>query len=431
MPSLFAAAAGSGTARNIGLYPWLRFFQNLLFWQSVWFLYFQAELSAAEAILLYAVFDIGTTVLEVPSGWMSDRVGRRLTLTASAVAGLSGALLLSIGDSFATFALAQVLFGASIAFASGTDSALLYESLMAEGREAEVEANELRAWRSGFAALAVSAVVGGLMALWSPVLPFLASAVAFAGMLIVALNLAEPPKRSRAGQSGGELARLASLGSAFREPVLRWLFALSVVLYSFDHIAFVFGQPFIETALAGTGWRVSTWDLSAAVSGAVTTVMMLCSLLASLIAPRLRHRLGLASIVLIAMGMHLALTGLLAFTNEIAAIALLFLRKVPDALSRPFILARIQPILSSDSRATYLSLQSLTSKLVFSGSLILASTTSSGVGAMPFDELQAVLGAYALTGLVAFCTLIVTAQRLAIDPAPLNRPAGRRGSGPI
>ncbi|MEM8760767.1 MAG: hypothetical protein AAGE83_10690, partial [Pseudomonadota bacterium] len=109
---------------------------------------------------------------------------------------------------------------------------------------------------------------------------------------------------------------------------------------------------------------------------------------------------------------------------------LLFLRKVPDALSRPFILARIQPILSSDSRATYLSLQSLTSKLVFSGSLILASTTSSDVGAMPFDELQAVLGAYALTGLVAFCALIVTARRLAINPAPLNHPAGQRGSGP-
>ncbi|WP_170865037.1 hypothetical protein [Roseovarius marisflavi] len=41
-------------ARNIAIYPW--------------FLYFQAQLSATEAILLYAIYDVGTTALEVPSG---------------------------------------------------------------------------------------------------------------------------------------------------------------------------------------------------------------------------------------------------------------------------------------------------------------------------------------------------------------------------
>ena len=55
-------------ARNIAIYPWFRFCQNLIFWQAVWFLYFQAELSATEAILLYAIYDVGTTALEVPSG---------------------------------------------------------------------------------------------------------------------------------------------------------------------------------------------------------------------------------------------------------------------------------------------------------------------------------------------------------------------------
>ena len=73
----------SGTTRNIMLYPWFRFAQGLLFWHGVWFLYFQNTLSAADAILLYVVYDIATTALEVPSGYMSDRWGRLITLIAS------------------------------------------------------------------------------------------------------------------------------------------------------------------------------------------------------------------------------------------------------------------------------------------------------------------------------------------------------------
>ncbi|MEL6766092.1 MAG: MFS transporter [Pseudomonadota bacterium] len=405
-----ATAARPDTARNVALYPWLRFFQGLIFWQAVWFLYFQSELSAAEAILLYAIYDIGTTALEVPSGWMSDRVGRRLTLIASAAVGLAGGLLLAVGEGFAAFALAQVLLGASMAFASGTDSALLYESLAAEGREGEIEQAELTAWRYSFSALALSAFTGGIMALWEPSLPFFAGAAAFGGMLWAALRMAEPPRSTPARREGGELARAASLGAAFREPVLCWIFALSVLMYGYSHIPFVFGQPFIETALAEAGLAAD----APAVSGAVVTVMMLLSLLASLLAGGIRRRIGLGATLLLAFGMQIALTGMLALTNDLLVIALLFLRMVPDALSRPFILARIQPMLASESRATYLSLQSFAGRLLFAGSLILASAGTSAAGEMSYAEIQGVLGAYAIAGLLALGALAVASRRVAI-----------------
>ena len=56
----------SAAERNVALYPWFRFFRELIFWQAIWFLYFQNALTPAEAILLYAVYDVSTTVLEVP-----------------------------------------------------------------------------------------------------------------------------------------------------------------------------------------------------------------------------------------------------------------------------------------------------------------------------------------------------------------------------
>lgn len=44
-------------ARNIWFYPWFRFVQNLVFWQAVWFLFFQDKLSAGAAILIYVLYD--------------------------------------------------------------------------------------------------------------------------------------------------------------------------------------------------------------------------------------------------------------------------------------------------------------------------------------------------------------------------------------
>ena len=338
----------TGAARNITLYPWFKFLQNLVFWQAVWFLYFQAELSAAQAILLYAIYDIGTTALEVPSGYMSDRIGRRFTLVASAVAGLTGASLLAFGDGFSVFAAAQILLGASAAFASGTDSAILYESLAVTGRTNEIEQQELRAWRFTFIALALSAVIGGLLSLWGGTYPFLAGAIAFAGVLLVTFGFREPTHSQSDLPQGAELIRFRSLRNALIEPILLWLFALGVLMYIFSHILFVFGQPFILQALQDTGFQKD----APLVSGTVSAVMMLLSVAASLFAPWLRNRLGLSNILLLAFALQIAFSGTLALTSEAIAILILFLRMIPNSLSRPFILARVQPLLSNDSRAT-------------------------------------------------------------------------------
>lgn len=399
----------TGAARNIALYPWFKVFQNLLFWQAVWFLYFQGRLSAAEAMLLYALTDIATTVLEVPSGYASDRWGRRRTLIVSAAASLAGAGLLALGDGFAAFAAGQLMMGAGMAFVSGTDSALLYESLAAEGREDEVEAQELRAWRSMFVALAVSAVTGGALALWSGALAYGATALAFAGMLAIALRFEEPRHVSDLPQ-GAELLRIGALKSALVNPVLGWLFALTVLMYVFSHLPFVFGQPFIEQALARL-------DLSAGaplVSGVISAVMMVLSVLASFGAPWLRARLGLPGILLVAFAMQIALVAVLAATPSVLVIGLLLLRMVPDSLSRAFIAARIQPLLGDSARATYLSLQSLVGRLALSLSMILASGAASGTGIMAHAEIRGILGWFTAVGLAALVVLALAARRVPV-----------------
>ena len=398
-------------ARNITLYSWFKFFQNLLFWQAIWFLFLQSELSAAEAILLYAVYDIATTVLEVPSGYMSDRWGRRRTLIVSAGAGLISGLLFTFGSGFWAFAAAQFAMGAHIAFASGTDGALLYESLADEGREDEIERQEVRAFRFSFSALAFSALLGGALALWGLRLPFAANALAFLSLVVIALAFIEPDHTHSSKGPLSEGERLGTLKDALLHPTLMWLFALSVLFYGFSHLPFIFGQPFILEVLGGAEATTN----AALLSGGVTALMMLLSVASSWAAPGLRERLGLYRLLLLAFGLLVLLAGGLALFGTGAAILLLLLRKVPDSFAQPFIAATIQPMLQDEVRATYVSIRSLTARLLFAFSLALASVQASEVGLMRLDEVQTILGAYALLGLVALALLAALGHRLKLD----------------
>ncbi|KHA53850.1 MFS transporter [Sulfitobacter geojensis] len=378
--------------RNVALYPWFKFVQNLTFWQAIWFLLFQNALSAAEAILLYAVYDVATTVMEVPSGYMSDRLGRRRTLIAAAFFGAVGAGLIAAGSGFAIFAIAQVCLGATAAFSSGTDNALLYESLKAQGREAEVEAQETRGWQAALMGLALSAITGGFLASYAFQWAFVAGAAAQAVALCIAWRFVEPPHGTRAIANAGPSGQWQHFRQAMQRSVLVWLFVLSVLMYGFSHVPFVFGQPFIAQALEGVAWSPPI------VSGAVSTVMMLVSVLASLIAVRLRQRIGLAAILLFAFAIQIGLIGVLALTSSALAIAVLFLRMVPNSFARPFIVARMQPLLDDTGRATYLSLQSFVGRLLFAGSLLLASSQVQQGTVMASADIQATLGIYAIGG---------------------------------
>ena len=397
--------------RNVRLYPWFRFFQGLIFWQAIWFLYFQSALSGAEAILLYAVFDVSATALEVPLGYMSDRIGRRITLILSGISGAVAALMMALGSSFEIFALANILLGAWAALNSGTDSAFLYESLVADKREDEIEAQELRAWRYSFAALAVSAATGGVMASYSGPLPYFAVTTALIVSSFIAYMFVEVAPSGKTQQGANLSSTLQAITSTVKKPVLMWLFVLSLLMYIYSHLPFVFGQPFILEALGAQGLDAE----APTISGMVTAIMMVLSVVVSLFALKLRRALGLPLILLVAFSMQVALTGVLAITNSVIAIAFLFLRMVPDSLSRPFVLARVQPELQDATRATYLSLQSFCGRLIFAATLYLAAGATSRENPMVYAEIRPILGWYVIIGIVVLLGLAVAATRVNLE----------------
>lgn len=229
-------------------------------------------------------------------------------------------------------------------------------------------------------------------------------------VLWLAWRLTEPPARNGDGPRT-EFARMRELMGHFGNPVLLWLIVLGVLMYGYSHVPFVFGQPFIAEALASV-------DLAAEaplVSGAVTAAMMGVSVLTSLAAPALRARVGLTVLLLVAFFIQIGLAGALALSGSVLAIAWLVLRMVPDSLSTPIILARVQPLLGDGSRATFLSLRSFCGRLAFALSLWLAAVSTTDVGAMPRADIRMILGAYAIVGLALLSGLAFAAPRIRID----------------
>lgn len=116
-----------------------------------------------------------------------------------------------------------------------------------------------------------------------------AAVVECLGSGLIAFGFAEP---ARGGQSKDSLPASTQwqlFRNAMAQPVLVWLFSLSVLMYGFSHIPFVFGQPFISEALSAAGWQAEAH----LVDGSVSALMMIVSVVASLFAIKLRKRIGL------------------------------------------------------------------------------------------------------------------------------------------
>lgn len=76
-------------------------------------------------------------IFEIPSGYISDKVGHKTALVFSRIAMLSATTLFLIADAVPLLILASVLWSLSNSFLSGTGSAFMHETFRALNREEE------------------------------------------------------------------------------------------------------------------------------------------------------------------------------------------------------------------------------------------------------------------------------------------------------
>lgn len=401
--------------RSLELYSLYVPFSRLYFVAPVFFLYLSERFPIDRVLQLEAIYYIAVVMLEVPSGYLSDRLSRSAVLRTSALAGVVAMVLFLLGaDSFALFAAAQVAIATSYSFASGTDTAYHYDTLVGLGQQDEYAAREARLVRNGLLATAVAALGGGLAGSLDLRLAYVLSLLAGLVTLALTLGLGEPSRASHALQGQGPATQLRACFAQLRRPVLAWLLLYVLLQVTLEHVPYEFIQPYVALVLGEEAGSVQRTPLVVGVVAAVVAVLGSLAAAASL---RLRRAFGVAGALLGVTALQAALIGLMGVVVHAAVIPLLLLRSVHPAVSNVLVRAEITPRIPQQLRATYLSLHSLGGRLGFSGVLLSLSVLVGEGERADGETLSVLLRGCALLAVVGLGVLTLTRRALRRDAA--------------
>jgi len=391
------------------LYPWYQGLSSALPWLPVFFLYFLEYLSFADGITLGAVYYLSVFLFEVPSGYLSDRFGRKRILVAATVLFMLAYGLFLQADTFTGFAIAQVFLAAGIAFQSGSDSALLFDSLKDLGREVEYAEREARGHKFAMFSLALSCILGGALGTFDLAWPYIASlflaAVSFC--LAMAFTEVEQNERRAVGSLAEQLRHVVRLLADRR---LLWIMLFYVFAYSLQHIPYEFVQPYIKLLLDDVWISLSSGGVSPWISGIIIGSSMFGGALAATISMRLYRTLGLVRLCLLGVLIQLLIIGVMSvFLHPIILLVIVW-RNFAMSMTHAPMLASLAPLVPDAQRATYLSAQSLFGRLVFAGVLWALSLFSRVGTELLWKDLSHILQISFVLGVVLFIVLVFTAR---------------------
>ena len=190
----------------------LGFFTCLRISDAVWVALLAArgyrlwEIGAAEGI-----FHVVSLLFEIPSGMAADLLGRRRSLAAAGLCGVLSGLLMALEQGFGWICLAMVFSALACNFVSGSDEALLYDSLLQTGKQEQYLQVNLRYTQMQNAGGLVSNMASMLTQAVNYTGFYLIDAAVGVLRMVAALGLEEPAvtqrQRNRGVQSLSTLAR--------------------------------------------------------------------------------------------------------------------------------------------------------------------------------------------------------------------------------
>ena len=118
--------------KNILFYKWSNYINSSVFiWTVLTLYYLWRGLSYFDIALVQSVGAIATAVLEIPTGWISDRCGHHIVLKIASFSRLVAIVTLTFANSFLLMIASELFFSLANASQSGAGSAFLFEATSA------------------------------------------------------------------------------------------------------------------------------------------------------------------------------------------------------------------------------------------------------------------------------------------------------------
>jgi len=333
------------------------FLQMMLFPMAIITLFWKehAGLNLTQILLLQSIFSVITVLLDYPAGYVSDRLGYRVALSIASLIGMVGWGMYTVANSFWSVLLAESLLGISLSFVSGSDSALLYETLKGEGKEQLYARYEGR--MNGFAQTgeAMGAVFAGVLYAAAPLSPFILEVAVWGAALLVTRSLVETPRESTHQIRSHLMEAVHTARYAFWENKhLRYTMLFSTLLGISSFFPVWLIQPYMRQTGVPIAWFGPVW------AGANLTVA-----LSALVSHRVHSYLGdrkmtwLFCLLIVAGYFGLGLIG------GLWGFLFYYLLTCMRGLRGPVIRNHVQIESPSANRAAVLSLQSVSFRICF------------------------------------------------------------------
>lgn len=340
----------------------LAVFQDAMAVIPVVVLYLESNgVSLAQAFQLQAIFSAALLLMEVPSGYLSDRLGRKPTLVVGSSVGLAGICVYAVGFQFWHFVVAEVLLAVLFAFHSGTREALTKETLVVLKRPLDYRRVARTQHSLGMASQAAAGIVGGLVATFSLRAPFVMEIAAFLAALVVTLRLVEPRQH---------------IVSETKEMKSMWLVLHSVLVKNRALQGIILAASTISVLTLTLFWFTQPYqqlvEFPLALYGLSHAVMMLGAVGANLLAGRLEQRVGDRALLPLIAGVVIISFLAVGVSSSWVGIAWIFLGRSMWGALQPVVSDIINDLAPSSARATTLSIQSFVGRLLFMGVILIA-----------------------------------------------------------
>ena len=194
---------------------------------------------------IYAAKSISCTLLEIPFGIISDRIGRKNIMILGAITRLMCFVIWAMSYSFVPLLLGAIIGGASDALASGNNDALLYDSLCTTRQKKSYHKVYARITSYYQFALFMGSMIGAVVAFYSLRWAVALSIVPLAIALGISLLVMEPRCKT-ASQTKFIRQFVDSIKILWKNRRLRYVTAGNGLNYGLNESAYNFNSVFIQ-----------------------------------------------------------------------------------------------------------------------------------------------------------------------------------------
>jgi len=324
----------------------------VLFWQ-------ECGLDMFEVFVLQALFAGAVVLLEVPTGMVADRLGKRTSLIIALIIVFLGCVGYAMSRTFWSFLFVEVLLAFGAAFFSGADTALLYDTLKALKREGEFKQLEGEANAIRLISFAICNLLGGFIGDWSLVAAMWATAVGPFLALFVVFGFVEVNPRDKGASFRDSLLGyrrliLSALKFVRRHEYVRWqIMFYSVLMGSGTWLLWLY-QPYMSFS------GLDVWAF-----GAAFALFNLFAALCSRHADDFEKRAGPGKANLAMMALQVLPLLLMSRIVRPMSFVFIFMHQAVRGILRPLVADRVLRYTFADKRATVLSLNTMGSRLFF------------------------------------------------------------------